>query len=129
MLSYNDMIKCEKEYAYELKQKSVTIYKEFIEYLKKVINITFEDNKEQIVSYLKETNFKSFQLDWWVDDVHYDGFMISITKDEMLNVDSLIAHDIYYDPELPLESDDDRILQFFDKEYEYFVKLFVPCLI
>ena len=127
MLSYNEMIKCEQKYEYELKQNSITIYKAFIEYLKKVINITFEDNKEQIASYLKETTDQFILLDWWVGDDHYDGFTISITKDEMLNIDSLIARDIYYDPELLLESDDDKIFQFFDKEYEYFMKLFVPC--
>ena len=128
MLSYNDMINCEQKYAYEKKQMLIEKYKAFVEYLKKVLNIPFEDNKMQIASYLKETSDQAFLLDWNVGDIHYDGFTISVTKDEMLNVDSLRAHDAYYDPILELESDidDNKIIQFFDKEYIHFIKLFAP---
>ena len=128
MLSYNDMINCEQKYAYEKKQMLIEKYKAFVEYLKKVILITFKDNEEQIASYLKETTNQSFLLDWNVGDIHYDGFTISVTKDEMLNVDSLRAHDAYYDPILNLTSDIDNeaLLSFFDEEYKKFINLFVP---
>ena len=123
------MIECGKKYAYEKKQMSIKKYKAFIEYIKKVIKLTFEDNEEQIVSYLKETN-KSLLLDWNVGDsnIHYDGFCITRSTDNLLIVSSLRAHDYYYDPILQLESDidDDKIIQFFDKEYRHFIKLFTP---
>ena len=130
MLSYNDMIECEKKYSYENKQMSIAKYKAFIEYIKKVIKLTFEDNEEQIASYLKETNSKSFLLDWNVgsSNIHYDGFCITRSTDDLLNVSSLRAHDSYYDPILQLESDinDDKIIQFFNEEYIHFIKLFAP---
>lgn len=46
----------------------------------------------------------------------------------MICLNSLRAHDYYYDPVLNLESemDNDALLSFFDKEYEYFLKLFAP---
>ena len=46
----------------------------------------------------------------------------------MICINSLRAHDYYYDPILNLESeiDNDALLSFFDKEYKYFLKLFVP---
>ena len=131
MLSYNEMIECEQKYSYENKQMSIAKYKAFIEYIKKVIKLTFEDNEEQIASYLKETNFKSFLLDWNVgnSNIHYDGFSITRSMDDLLNVNSLRAHDYLYDPILQLESDivdDGKIIQFFDKEYIHFIKLFAP---
>lgn len=130
MLSYNDMIKCEQKYSYEYKQMCIVKYKAFIEYIKKVIKLTFEDNEEQIASYLKETNSKSFILDWNVgnSDIHYDGFCITRSTDGLLNVNSLRAHDPYYDPILNLESDvnDEELLAFFDREYKQFLELFVP---
>ena len=129
MLSYNDMINCEQKYVYENKQMSIVKYKAFIEYIKKVIKLTFEDNEKQIVSYLKETN-KSFLLDWNVgySNIHYDGFCITRSTDDLLIVNSLRAHDLYYDPILQLESDidDDKIIQFFNEEYIHFIKLFAP---
>ena len=131
MLSYNEMIECEQKYSYENKQMSIAKYKAFIEYIKKVIKLTFEDNEEQIASYLKETNSKSFLLDWNVvgnSNIHYDGFSITRSTDDLLNVNSLMAHDYLYDPILQLESDidDNKIVQFFDKEYIHFIKLFAP---
>ena len=131
MLSYNDMIKCEQKYSYENKQMLIAKYKAFIEYVKKVVKLTFEDNEEQIASYLKETNSKSFLLDWNVNEdsgIHYDGFCITRSTDDLLNVNSLRAHDYLYDPILQLESDidDNKIVQFFDKEYIHFIKLFAP---
>lgn len=129
MLSYNDMIECEQKYSYENKQMCIVKYKAFIEYIKKVIKLTFEDNEEQIISYLKETN-KSFLLDWNVGNcnIHYDGFCIARSTDDLLIVNSLRAHDCYYDPILQLESDidDDKIIQFFNNEYTHFIKLFAP---
>ena len=130
MLSYNEMIECEQKYSYENKQMLIAKYKSFIEYVKKVIKLTFEDNKEQIVSYLKEIN-KSFLLDWNVgnNNIHYDGFYITRSTDDLLIVNSLIAHGYYYyDPILQLESDidDDKIIQFFNNEYTHFIKLFAP---
>ena len=128
MLNYNDMIKCEQKYAYEKKQMCIEKYKAFVEYLKKVVKLTFEDNEEQIASYLKETNSKSFLLDWNIGSIHYDGFCITRSADDLLNVNSLRAHDYLYDPILQLESDidDGKIIQFFDKEYIHFIKLFAP---
>lgn len=127
MLSYNEMIECKQKYSYENKQMSIVKYKAFIEYIKKVIKLTFEDNEEQIVSYLKETNI-SFLLNWNVGNIHYDGFCITRSTDDLLIINSLKAHDYYYDPILQLESDidDDKIIQFFDKEYIHFIKLFAP---
>ena len=127
MLSYNEMIKCEQKYAYDNKQMFIEKYKAFIEYLKKVICITFKDNEKQIVSYLKETKDQSFLLDWHISGIHYDGFYIK-ADDKTLNVISLIAHDSYYDPVLELESeiDNEELLTFFDKEYKQFLKLFIP---
>ena len=129
MLSYNEMIECGQKYSYENKQMSIAKYKAFIEYIKKVIKLTFEDNEEQIVSYLKETNI-SFLLNWNVgnSNIHYDGFSITRSTDDLLIINSLKAHDYYYDPILQLESDidDDKIIQFFDKEYIHFIKLFAP---
>lgn len=129
MLSYNEMIECKQKYSYENKQMSVVKYKAFIEYIKKVIKLTFKDNEEQIASYLKETNSKSFLLDWNVDDnnIHYIGFYITISTDGLLNVSSLRAYD-GQNLILQLESDidDNKILQFFYKEYTNFVELFSP---
>ena len=129
MLSYNNMIKCEQKYSYENKQMCIAKYKAFIEYIKKVIKLTFEDNEEQIASYLKVTNSKSFILDWNIGDsnIHYDGFCITRSTDGLLNINSLRAHDYCYDSILQLESDidDDKIIQFFDKEYIHFIELFV----
>ena len=128
MLSYNDMIECEKKYSYENKQMLIEKYKAFVEYLKKVISITFKDNEEQIASYLKEINEQSFLLDWNVGDIHYDGFVVNRMTSESINVVSLRAHDAYYDPVLNVESDIDNeaLLSFFDEEYKKFVNLFVP---
>ena len=127
MLGYNDMIKCGQKYAFKKKQMLVEKYKAFIKYLKNVVMITFRDNEEQIVSYLKETKSCSFLLDWCVGEIHYDGFFID-TLGKTINVKSLRAHDSYYDPELDLTSDvkDDDLLSFFDREYKQFVELFVP---
>lgn len=128
MLGYDDMIKCEQKYAFEKKQMLIEKYKAFVEYLKKVINITFEDDEKQISSYLKETRDQSFLLDWNVGDIHYDGFVINRLSSETINVVSLKAHDAYYDPILNVESDIDNeaLLSFFDREYKKFVNLFVP---
>lgn len=127
MLGYNDMIKCGQKYAFEKKQMLVEKYKAFVNYLKNVVMITFKDNEEQIVSYLKETKSYSFLLDWCVGGIHYDGFFIN-TLGKTIDVESLRAHDAYYDPELDLTSDvkDDDLLSFFDREYKQFVGLFVP---
>lgn len=127
MLGYNDMIECGQKYAFEKKQMLVEKYKAFVNYLKNVVMITFKDNEEQIVSYLKETKGYSFLLDWCVGGIHYDGFLIN-TLGKTIDVESLRAHDSYYDPELDLTSDvkDDDLLSFFDREYKQFVKLFVP---
>ena len=132
MLSYNEMLECEQKYSYENKRMLIAKYNLFIEYIKKVIKLTFEDNEEQIASYLKETHSKSFLLDWNVgnSNIHYDGFSITgSSTDDLLKVNSLRAHDYLYDPILQLESDivdDGKIIQFFDKEYIHFIKLFTP---
>ena len=129
MLSYNDMIKCGQKYDHAKNQKNAEKYKAFIEYLKKVILITFKDNEEQITSYLKETTDQSFLLDWRVGgDIHSDGFYINRLTDKTIGVKSLRAHDSYYDPILNLESDinDEELLAFFDMEYKQFLELFVP---
>ena len=127
MLGYNDMIKCGQKYAFEKKQMLVEKYKAFVNYLKNVVMITFKDDEEQVVSYLKETESCSFLLDWCVGGIHYDGFFIN-TLGKTIDVESLRAHDSYYDPELDLTSDakDDDLLSFFDREYKQFVELFVP---
>ena len=129
MLSYNDMIKCGQKYDHAKNQMNAEKYKAFIEYLKKVILITFKDNEEQITSYLKETTDQSFLLDWRVGgDIHSDGFYINRLTDKTIGVKSLRAHDSYYDPILNLESDinDEELLAFFDMEYKQFLELFVP---
>ena len=128
MLTYNEMIDCGQKYSDAKKQMLIEKYKAFVEYLKKVISITFKDNEKQIVSYLKEINEQSFLLDWHSSGIHYDGFVINRLTDEMIGVNSLRAHDSYYDPVLKLESDidDEELLTFFDKEYKHFVNLFVP---
>ncbi len=128
MLGYDDMIKCGQKYDLEKKQMYLQKYKAFVEYFKKVIHITFKDDEKQIASYLKETHDQSFLLDWCVGGIHYDGFHISRLTDESIDVVSLRAHDSYYDPVLKLESniDDEELLSFFNKEYKYFVELFVP---
>ena len=128
MLGYNDMVKCGQKYALEKNKMLIEKYKAFINYLKKVVDITFKDNKEQIASYLKETENQSFLLDWNVGDIHYDGFVINRLSNESINVISLRAHDAYYDPVLSVESDIDNInlLSFFDREYKKFVNLFTP---
>ena len=128
MLSYNDMIECGQKYALEKKKMLIEKYKAFVDYLKKVVDITFEDNKEQIASYLKETRDQAFLLDWNVGDIHYDGFVINRLSNESINVVSLRAHDAYYDPVLNVASDIDNeaLLSFFDREYKKFINLFVP---
>ena len=128
MLNFDEMIKCGQKYAFEKKQMNVAKYKAFIEYLKKVINLTFEGNEKQIASYLKETNDQTFLLDWCVGGSHYDGFHICRLTDEMVVVNSLRAHATYYDPILKLESDinEDDLLIFFNKEYNNFMYLFTP---
>ena len=129
MLSYNDMIKCEQKYDHAKNQMNVEKYKVFIEYLKKVIHITFKDNEEKIASYLKETTNQSFLLAWRVgSDIHSDGFYINRLTDKTIGVKSLRAHDSYYDPILNLELDinDEELLAFFDREYKQFLELFVP---
>ena len=125
MLNFNEMIKCEQEYAYNKKQMLIDKYTAFIDYLKKVISITFEDNKEQIISYLNELNNKSLLLDWCSGGIHYDGFYIQADY-KTLNVISLRAHDAYYDPILNLDHiNNDDLLSFFEKEYNDFLK-FIP---
>ena len=111
------------------KQMLIEKYKAFIDYLKKVVNITFKDNEKQIASYLKETTNQSLFLNWFVKDVHYDGFNINRLNDETIRINLFKAHDYYYDPILNLESDinNDELLSFFDKEYTYFLELFTPC--
>ena len=128
MLSYNDMINCEQKYAYEKKQMSIEKYKAFVEYLKKVLNIPFEDNKEQIASYLKETTDQLLFLSWCVENTHYYGFTINRLTDETICISLLKASDVYYDQILNLESnmDNDELVSFFDKEYKYFQELFIP---
>ena len=84
MLSYNDMVECGQKYALEKKKMLIEKYKAFIDYLKKVVDITFEDNKEQIASYLKETRDQAFLLDWNVGDIHYDGFVINRLSNEFV---------------------------------------------
>ena len=129
MLKFDEMIKYGQEYDHAKNQMNAEKYKAFIEYLKKVILITFKDNEEQITSYLKETTDQSFLLDWRVGgDIHYDGFCINRLTDKTIGVKSLRAHDSYYDPILNLESDinDEELLAFFDMEYKRFLELFVP---
>ena len=128
MLSYNDMINCEQKYVFERKQMLIEKYKAFIEYLKKVVNITFEDDEKQIASYLKVRSDQSLFLNWCVEDIHYDGFTINRLTDETICIKLLKAHDHYYDPILNLESDmsNDELLSFFDNEYKYFLELFTP---
>ena len=123
------MIKCGQKYDHAKNQMNAEKYKAFIEYLKKVIHITFKDNEEQIASYLKETTDQIFLLDWRVGgDIHFDGFYINRLTDKTIGVKSLRAHDSYYDPILNLESNinDEELLSFFDREYKQFVELFVP---
>ena len=129
MLNFDEMIKCGQKYDHAKNQMNAEKYKAFIEYLKKVILITFKDNEEQITSYLKETTDQSFLLDWRVGgDIHSDGFYINRLTDKTIGVKSLRAHDSYYDPILNLESDinDEELLAFFDMEYKQFLELFVP---
>ena len=123
------MIKCGQKYDHAKNQMNVEKYKVFIEYLKKVIHITFKDNEEKIASYLKETTNQSFLLAWRVgSDIHSDGFYINRLTDKTIGVKSLRTHDSYYDPILNLESDinDEELLAFFDREYKQFLELFVP---
>jgi hypothetical protein len=128
MLNYDEMIKCGQKYAVAKKQMSIAKYKEFVNYLKKIIDIIFEDSKEQIASYLKETIDQAFLLDWNVGGIHYDGFVINRFSSKSIDIISLRAHDSYYDPVLKLESDidDEELLSFFNKEYKYFIDLFAP---
>ena len=127
MLNYNEMIKCGQKYAFEKKKMTIEKYKAFLNYIQKIINIVFENNEEQVASYLKESgNSQSFLLDWNTEGIHYDGFVISAFG-KMIDIDSLKAHDSYYDPVLKLASyTDDELIQFFDKEYLQFVTLFIP---
>lgn len=129
MVKYNEMVECEKKYAFEQKQLLIEKYKAFLDYLKKVILMTFKDNEEQIVSFLKETGNQSLLLDWCVGGVHYVGFYLNTLDGKTLNVNSLRAHDSYYDPALNLESDinDEDLLSFFNHEYRHFKRIFVPC--
>ena len=129
MLNFDEMIKCGQKYDHAKNQMNVEKYKVFIEYLKKVIHITFKDNEEKIASYLKETTNQSFLLAWRVgSDIHSDGFYINRLTDKTIGVKSLRTHDSYYDPILNLESDinDEELLAFFDREYKQFLELFVP---
>ena len=129
MLNFDEMIKYGQKYDHAKNQMNAEKYQVFIEYLKKVILITFKDNEEQITSYLKETTNQSFLLDWRVGgDIHSDGFYINRLTDKTIGVKSLRAHDSYYDPILNLESDinDEELLAFFDMEYKQFLELFVP---
>ena len=131
MLNFDEMIKCGQKYDHAKNQMNAEKYKAFIEYLKKVILITFKDNEEQIASYLKEkeTTDQSFLLSWRVGgDIHSDGFCINRLTDKTIGVKSLRAHDSYYDPILNLESDvnDEELLAFFDREYKQFLELFIP---
>lgn len=129
MLNFDEMIKCGQKYDHAKNQMNAEKYKAFIEYLKKVIHITFKDNEEQIASYLKETTNQIFLLDWRVGgDIHFDGFYINRLTDKTIGVKSLKAHDSYYYPILNLESDvnDEKLLEFFDREYKQFLELFVP---
>ena len=129
MLNFDEMIKCGQKYDHAKNQMNAEKYKVFIEYLKKVILITFKDNEEKIASYLKETTDQSFLLDWRVGgDIHSDGFYINRLTDKTIGVKSLRAHDSYYDPILNLELDinDEELLAFFDMEYKQFLELFVP---
>ena len=93
MLKFDEMIKYGQEYDQAKNQMNVEKYKAFIEYLKKVIHITFKYNEEQISSYLKETTNQSFLLDWRVGDIHFDGFYINRLTDKTIGVKSLRAHD------------------------------------
>ena len=130
MLSYNEMIKCEKEFTCNENQMLITKYKEFVEYIKKVVSIIFKDNEEQIVSYIKETKNQFFLLEWCVGGLHHIGFFIDIDvlNNKILDVTSLKAHDVNYDSLLRLSSiDDEALLTFFNNEYRQFMKLFVPC--
>jgi hypothetical protein len=128
MLSFNEMIECEKEYTHNKNQMLIEKYTAFVDYLKKVIKIAFKDNEEQIVSYLKESNDQSLLLDWCPHGIHYDGFYINVLDDKTLGVSFLKAHDSYYDPMLELDHiDNDKLLSFFDKEYQEFLNLFIPC--
>ena len=129
MLNFDEMIKCGQKYDQAKKQMLIEKYEAFIDYLKKVVNITFKDNEKQIASYLKETTNQSLFLNWCVKGVHYDGFNINRLNDETIRINLFKAHDCYYDPILNLESDinNDELLSFFDKEYKYLLELFIPC--
>ena len=128
MLKFDEMIKYGQKYDHAKNQMNAEKYKAFIEYLKKVIHITFKYNEEQISSYLKETTNQLFLLDWRVGDIHFDGFYINRLTDKTIGVKSLRAHDSYYDPILNLESNinGEELLAFFDMEYKQFLELFVP---
>lgn len=127
MKSFNEMYDCGQKYIHAKKEMLVKKYKAFIKYLKKVIEITFKDNEEQIISYLKETMDKSLLLDWNVIGIHSDGFYIGTTG-KTIDVRSLRAHDSYYDPILKLTNDvkDDDILTFFNHEYKHILEIFRP---
>lgn len=127
MLNYDEMIKCGQKYAYNKKKMTIAKYKAFINYLQKIISMVFEDYEEQVVSYLKQSgNSQSLLLDWNIEGIHYDGITIT-TSGKTIDVDSLKAHDSYYDPVLKLVSyTDDDLIDFFNNEYLRFVTLFIP---
>lgn len=136
MLNYNEMVKCSNEMRNEtqIKKQKMEIdkYKYFVEYIKKIIEITFEDEKDSIISYMKETPNQSLILGW--DNVlglRRSGIRISLVCGS-IQMSSLIIH--YYDCnfvlDLTQDLTDEELLMFFGEGYGYgyvtFTNMFVP---
>lgn len=129
MKKFGDMANAIKSYSTEKQKFYATKYRAYIEYLKKVIMLSFEDNIESIISYIKEIDDKTLLIDWCVGGIHYDGFYITVAEDsKSIIIKSFTAHDEYYDPNLNVAAGvtDEEIVNFFEREYKRFLSLFAP---
>jgi len=125
MKSFGELIECGQKYAHAKKEMSVVKYKAFVEYLKKVIILAFEDNKEQIISYLKEMMYP-LSLNWTEGNVTV-GFDISPDDDDgSFNIEFRTCDSYNSIMKLKEYDDDETIVEFFDRSYKQFLGLFVP---
>ena len=117
-MKHDVMVKLDSEFQTKLKK-----YKRYIDLISKCFSALVPPEMfDDVASYI--ANKDVIRLRFHNDDTHYIYIDISANMVNGLKIERFFASDVFYNKNISILSDDKDIVDFFDREFDEFVKWF-----
>lgn len=116
----NDIeLKLDKEFQAKLKK-----YRDFMKLISDCIAAIVPVSMfDDLTSYIVDRKEEYIKLRYHDDGIHYNYIDVGVDMNSReLRIISFSAHDAYYDPKVSFTSDDEKIVEFFNHEFNEFKK-------